>query len=296
MDLYYKQEVKVGALVMAAVVVFFVGLSWLTGRSLGAGAVASVPVRFEDVSGLQVGDPVLLSGVDVGRVAQIRLQGAASVLVQLEIRRSVMPRVDAVVKLAALDFFGAQMVDYNPGRSSQMLPPGQEIIGRKEVPVTETAASLADQAAEVLTGFQSIASQRTADQLHETLDAAQDALAAMTRMGNADIIDEATAALRALRSVGERLDSVMADSSIDRSISQLDEITEGIRETTEAMAVAMEALGSILTQIDSGQGSLGRMVTDTTLAHDMHEVLVSMRRLLDDIRERPSRYINIGVF
>lgn len=296
MDLYYKQEVKVGALVMAAVVVFFVGLSWLTGRSLGAGAVASVPVRFEDVSGLQVGDPVLLSGVDVGRVAQIRLQGAASVLVQLEIRRSVMPRVDAVVKLAALDFFGAQMVDYNPGRSSQMLPPGQEIIGRKEVPVTETAASLADQAAEVLTGFQSIASQRTADQLHETLDAAQDALAAMTRMGNADIIDEATAALRALRSVGERLDSVMADSSIDRSISQLDEITEGIRETTEAMAVAMEALGSILTQIDSGQGSLGRLVTDTTLAHDMHEVLVSMRRLLDDIRERPSRYINIGVF
>lgn len=296
MDLYYKQEVKVGALVMAAVVVFFVGLSWLTGRSLGAGAVASVPVRFEDVSGLQVGDPVLLAGVDVGRVAQIRLQGAASVLVQLEIRRSVMPRVDAVVKLAALDFFGAQMVDYNPGRSSQMLPPGQEIIGRKEVPVTETAASLADQAAEVLTGFQSIASQRTADQLHETLDAAQDALAAMTRMGNADIIDEATAALRALRSVGERLDSVMADSSIDRSISQLDEITEGIRETTEAMAVAMEALGSILTQIDSGQGSLGRLVTDTTLAHDMHEVLVSMRRLLDDVRERPSRYIHIGVF
>ncbi|MCH9015748.1 MAG: MCE family protein [Gemmatimonadetes bacterium] len=296
MDLYYKQEVKVGALVMAAVVVFFVGLSWLTGRSLGAGAVASVPVRFEDVSGLQVGDPVLLSGVDVGRVAQIRLQGAASVLVQLEIRRSVMPRVDAVVKLAALDFFGAQMVDYNPGRSSQMLPPGQEIIGRKEVPVTETAASLADQAAEVLTGFQSIASQRTADQLHETLDAAQDALAAMTRMGNADIIDEATAALRALRSVGERLDSVMADSSIDRSISQLDEITEGIRETTEAMAVAMEALGSILTQIDSGQGSLGRLVTDTTLAHDIHEVLVSLRLLLDDVRERPSRYIHIGVF
>ena len=296
MDLYSKQEVKVGALVIAAVVVFFVGLSWLTGRSLGAGAVASVPVRFEDVSGLQVGDPVLLSGVDVGRVAQIRLQGAASVLVQLEIRRSVMPRVDAVVKLAALDFFGAQMVDYNPGRSSQMLPPGQEIIGRKEVPVTETAASLADQAAEVLTGFQSIASQRTADQLHETLDAAQDALAAMTRMGNADIIDEATAALRALRSVGERLDSVMADSSIDRSISQLDEITEGIRETTEAMAVAMEALGSILTQIDSGQGSLGRLVTDTTLAHDIHEVLVSLRLLLDDVRERPSRYIHIGVF
>ncbi len=176
MDLYYKQEVTVGMLVLAAAVAFFAGLSWLTGRSVGRGAVAVVPVRFEDVSGLQVGDPVQISGVQVGRVARVRLEGPEHVLVDLEIRRSVMPHADAAVKLSSLDFFGAQRVDYDPGTSPEMLPEGQEIIGRRETQVTESASSLADQAADLMTGLQDIASESTAEELRQTLEAAQRAL------------------------------------------------------------------------------------------------------------------------
>lgn len=296
MDLYYKQEVTVGVLVLAAAVAFFAGLSWLTGRSVGRGAVAVVPVRFEDVSGLQVGDPVQISGVQVGRVARVRLEGPQQVLVHLEIRRSVMPHADAVVKLTSLDFFGAQRVDYDPGTSPEMLPEGQEIIGRRETQMTESAASLADQAAELMTGFQDIASESTAEELRQTLAAAQGALDALTRLGDEDIVGEAADAMRALRSVGERLDSAMANPAVERSVSRLDDITEGMSETTEALAGAMQAFESILGKIDRGEGGLGRLVNDTTLTHDMHEVMVSLKLLLDDVRERPGRYIHIGVF
>ncbi len=296
MDLYYKQEVTVGVLVLAAAVAFFGGLSWLTGRSVGRGAVAVIPVRFADVSGLQVGDPVQISGVQVGRVGRVRLEGPENVLVDLEIRRSVMPHADAVVKLSSLDFFGAQRVDYDPGTSPEMLPEGQEIIGRRETQVTESAASLADQAAEIMTGFQDIASHSTAEELRQTLEAAQSALDALTRLGDEDIVSEAADAMRALRSVGERLDSTMANPAVERSMSRLDEITEGMSETTEALAGAMQAFESILAKIDRGEGGLGRLVNDTTLTHDMHEVMVSLKLLLDDVRERPGRYIHIGVF
>ncbi len=296
MDLYYKQEVTVGVLVLAAAVAFFGGLSWLTGRSVGGGAVAVIPVRFADVSGLQVGDPVQISGVQVGRVGRVRLEGPENVLVDLEIRRSVMPHADAVVKLSSLDFFGAQRVDYDPGTSPEMLPEGQEIIGRRETQVTESAASLADQAAEIMTGLQDIASQSTAEELRQTLESAQSALDALTRLGDEDIVSEAADAMRALRSVGERLDSTMANPAVERSVSRLDEITEGMSETTEALAGAMQAFESILAKIDRGEGGLGRLVNDTTLTHDMHEVMVSLKLLLDDVRERPGRYIHIGVF
>ncbi len=296
MDLYYKQEVTVGVLVLAAAVAFFAGLSWLTGKSVGRGAIAVIPVRFADVSGLQVGDPVQISGVQVGRVGRVRLEGPENVLVDLEIRRSVMPHADAVVKLSSLDFFGAQRVDYDPGTSPEMLPEGQEIIGRRETQVTESAASLADQAAEIMTGLQDIASQSTAEELRQTLESAQSALDALTRLGDEDIVSEAADAMRALRSVGERLDSTMANPAVERSVSRLDEITEGMSETTEALAGAMQAFESILAKIDRGEGGLGRLVNDTTLTHDMHEVMVSLKLLLDDVRERPGRYIHIGVF
>ncbi len=296
MDLYYKQEVTVGVLVLAAAVAFFAGLSWLTGKSVGRGAIAVIPVRFADVSGLQVGDPVQISGVQVGRVARVRLEGPEHVLVDLEIRRSVMPHADAAVKLSSLDFFGAQRVDYDPGTSPEMLPEGQEIIGRRETQVTESASSLADQAAELMTGLQDIASESTAEELRQTLEAAQRALDAVTGLGDEDIVSEAAAAMRALRSAGERLDSTIANPAVERSVSRLDDITEGMSEMAEALAGAMQAFESILAKIDRGEGSLGRLVNDTTLTHDMHEVMVSLKLLLDDVRERPGRYIHIGVF
>ncbi len=107
---------------------------------------------------------------------------------------------------------------------------------------------------------------------------------------------EAADAMRALRSVGERLDSTMANPAVERSVSRLDDITEGMSEMAEALAGAMQAFESILAKIDRGEGSLGRLVNDTTLTHDMHEVMVSLKSLLDDVRERPGRYIHIGVF
>ena len=65
MDLYYKQEVSVGLLVIAAIAIFIVGTMWLAGTPLGSGGRTEVQIQFEDVSGLAVGDPVLVSGYNV---------------------------------------------------------------------------------------------------------------------------------------------------------------------------------------------------------------------------------------
>ena len=84
MDLYYKQEVSVGLLVIVAVIGFFAGLMWLTGRSFRANHVP-VEVQFSDVGTLSVGDPVQISGVRVGRVADARLEDEGRVVVTLEV-------------------------------------------------------------------------------------------------------------------------------------------------------------------------------------------------------------------
>ena len=70
----------------------------------------------------------------------------------------------------------------------------------------------------------------------------------------------------------------------------MDEIAEGLQEMTDGLAVVTTSLGSVMQKIDQGEGSIGRAINDTTLHQDMHEVLVSLRELLDDIRENPGRY------
>src|SRR5574341_728617 len=161
MDLAYKQELKVGVLVIVAVAIFTVGLLWLSGRRIGGTATVIVPVRFTNVAGLRAGDPVQTSGVKVGRVANVVLQGVGDVMVSLEVSRAQRPHVDAQALVASADFFGAKYVDYVPGSSSELLRTGQVITGTREVAVTEAAANLTTRASDALAGVQTLLDRKS---------------------------------------------------------------------------------------------------------------------------------------
>src|SRR3989442_3891611 len=73
MELSYKEEVSVGVMVIAGLVVFTIGMFWLTGRSFTSSGV-TVQAEFANVKGLKEGDPVRVSGVKKGRVQQVQLR------------------------------------------------------------------------------------------------------------------------------------------------------------------------------------------------------------------------------
>jgi phospholipid/cholesterol/gamma-HCH transport system substrate-binding protein len=49
-------------------------------------------------------------------------------------------------------------------------------------------------------------------------------------------------------------------------------------------------------KIDRGNGTLGRLVNDSTLYFEMNEALREVRALATDIRTRPQKYIDLKVF
>jgi phospholipid/cholesterol/gamma-HCH transport system substrate-binding protein len=56
------------------------------------------------------------------------------------------------------------------------------------------------------------------------------------------------------------------------------------------------SLDSILTKINTGRGSIGRMVNDTTLVTDLHAASTALTELLTDLKANPSKYIHVRVF
>lgn len=296
MDLAYKQELKVGLLVIVAVAVFTLGLLWLSGRTIGPASTVIVPVRLTNVAGLRPGDPVQTSGVRVGRVANVVLQGVGDVMVYLEVNRAQRPHVDAQAMVASADFFGAKYVDYVPGGSAELLRTGQVITGTREVAVTEAAANLTIRAGDALAGVQTLLSQRTAEDIHRTLVAVERTLDVISRIGEGPTINQTQQTLESVQRLAVRLDSTFARPDLGKSLDQIDEMTESLKEMTDGLSSAANALGSILAKIDQGEGMIGKAVNDSTLHGDLHEVLISLRKLLDDIRERPGRYVNVKVF
>lgn len=293
MDIYYKREVSVGFLVIIGIVVFFMSLAWLKGRDFGAGATSILLVQMEDVTGLKKGDPVMISGVSVGRVVGVSLEAPGRVMVELLVVQSAQPHADAAVRIAVLDLFGAQKIEYDPGTAAAMWPHGQVLIGTKEASAMSNVAPLMDRATEVLTALQRLLSEDMAGSMRVTLSAAQEALEMVATFDRTPLMRGATETMESLQSLAARLDSVAANPAIDRSIEKLDDIAESMHEMTEGLAGISVALSSIVMKIDSGQGSIGQMINDSTMAADAHQVLNSLRLLLDDIRERPGRYVHI---
>lgn len=296
MDLYYEKELKVGVLVIVAVTVFAVGLLWLSGRTIGPQSTVVVPVRFTNVAGLTPGDPVRVSGVKVGQVANVVLEDVGNVMVYLEVRRANRPHADAQALVASADFFGEKYVGYVPGNAPELLREGQVITGTREVAVTEAAANLTGRAADALAGVQSLLSQRTADDIHNTLVSLERTLRVVAQIGEGPTVSEARATLGAVQRLAVRLDSTFAKPDLGKSLDQMDEMATSLKEMADGLKNATTALGSILQKMDSGQGTLGKAVNDSTLHHDLIETMRSLKLLLDDFREHPGRYIHIKVF
>ena len=287
MDLHYRQELQVGFFVIAALALLVFGLVWLSGRSL---AGSSFDVRFSNIQGVTKGDPVQISGVQVGRVANVRLRGVGEVILSLEVDPSVQPKSDASASVRSLDFLGAKFIEYHPGVSDTPLAAGAVVTGTEQEDLAGMATGLASSADALLSSSRGFFSEEMSDQIRHTMEAAERGLNVMARVGDGPMISDATQAITTLKSAVSRLDSLLANPAIGESVSQLDEITEGVREMTEGLGLVATSLASLLAKVDTSDGTIGLLLNERTLHDDLHDLLQSMRALLDDIRENPGRY------
>ncbi|MEX2156676.1 MAG: MlaD family protein [Gemmatimonadales bacterium] len=290
MDLTYKQEVGVGALVLVGVAVFLVGMFWLTGQSLRTSGI-SVDVMFESVAGLKQGDPVLVSGVKKGRVARVNLERVKSVRVTLELSKDVRPHIDASAAVASMDLFGAKFIDYSPGSREELLPPGRAISGSNQPDITDVAQGVANRANELMSNAANIVSDRLGEDIHNTLVVTQRAMATLASAPEGPFIKQTTRTLEATERVMARVDSMLG-SGTGRNI---DSISTNLARLTNHLSRTTASLDTLLSRINRGEGTLGRMAADTTLYHDLHALSVSLTALLTDLKEHPDKYMKPGL-
>lgn len=290
MDLTYKQEVGVGAMVLVGVAVFLAGMFWLTGKSLGTSGIA-VDVMFESVAGLKQGDPVLVSGVKKGRVARVHLERVKSVRVTLELQDDVAPRIDASAAVAALDLFGAKFIDYNPGAREELLARGRVIQGSNQPDITDVAQGVANRANELMENAANIVSDRLGEDIHNTLIVTQRAMSTLANAPEGPFIKQTTRTLQATERVMQRVDSMLG-SGTGRNV---DSISKNLATLTNHLTHTTEQLDTLLSRINRGEGTLGKMASDSAMYANLRDLSVALTALLTDLKEHPDKYMKPGL-
>jgi len=303
MDLSYKREVTVGSLVILAVVLFIVGTSWLSGRSITADEDEFWKIQFQTAGNLKTSSVVRISGVPVGKVERLKLVDIGKVLVMVTLPDKIVPRVDATAQIVAVGFVGDAAIEFNPGKAPQRLTRDRVIIGSQAGGLTDLAESLGKRADSVLTGAQQIMNQRTADEIQATLTALQGTLKAAERTmrvyGDAENgpTGQITKTLASLERLTNRFDSTLGSPTLARTLGRADTLTGNLATMTAQLTSTGARLDTVLLNVNQGRGTMGKFATDTGLYTDLRQVSQSLKALLDDLKAHPGKIpVTVEIF
>lgn len=294
MDLHYKQEVTVGVLVLAGIGLFLGGTMWLRGRSFST--APQVEIVFPDVGTLKRGSPVRVSGVELGSVERIEFRDVGQVVVAVTLRPPIVPKIDASARLATVGLVADAVVVFHPGTASEPLPPGRQIQGVVDQALTDLGTDLGGRARELMTSLQEFTNREMADELRQTLRALQRTLDlfANTRQGPTA---EMTETMETLQQLSRRLDSTLVVADLPRTLRMSDSALASLTGASAEFSTTGARLDTLLQRLNRGEGTLGKLVTDSLLYHDFRRLSGSLQEFVDELRRHPGKItIQVKVF
>ena len=290
-----RDEVLVGLMLIVSVTVGVAGTVWLArgGLSSGYEMYARVPWG----AGLKNGQPILLAGVNIGFVKGVKLDPNGTLVVTLAINNEFQVPSETTAAVQPNGIFGDQLIALTPVRAvSTFMAEGDTIPVGKGTPTTGDLLTKADSIAldvESITAAvrsEFVSGGGLADLRKVTGD-----MAALV----AELGQIASAQSRELTITQQKLRATLAavDSSVvDSTMRAIRTSTANVAVLTEELQHAQGQVKGILTKLDNGTGTAGKLLNDPTVYARLDSLLMRLDSLAIDVKANPRRYINLRVF
>ena len=172
-----------------------------------------------------------------------------------------------------------------------MLPRGRVITGSNAPDINDVAQGVATRANELMENATNIVSDRLGEDIHNTLIVTQRAMNTLSDMPEGPFVKQTTRTLQATEKAMARVDSMLGSGTG----ANVDSISRNLARLTDHLSHTTAQLDTLLSRINRGEGTLGRLASDTMMYHDLHELSVSLTTLLKDLKEHPGKYIKPGL-
>ncbi len=144
MEYWRRTEWRLGLFISGGIVLFSIFILAITNLNIFH-KTYEVRVLFRYASGIDVGAPVRLAGVQVGEVKRVKIvydpqDERPIVEVDLDINQDVRIRQNAIVLINTLGILGEKYVEILPGtKDTPLVHNGDVLIGRDSIPLAQLA-------------------------------------------------------------------------------------------------------------------------------------------------------------
>ncbi len=296
----FTTEIILGVVVFLAIVIFIFGYLYLKNVPLKANRY-HILARFNDVTGLEKSDFVSVSGLRIGRVLNLNLDGL-QVLVTLEINSDVKLPKDSRALIKSIGMVGEKYVEILPGTSTEYLTDGDIINGNNLGDLADMGQSmegLVQKTEQLITELQNV--------LSNTFDAStqKDISRSFHHISNiAATLDEKSKEnsehlnkiLANLEVISSNLNELVVQNRdrLEQSIDNFYQASNRIQVIVNKLDSSLTTMQSLLAKIENQEGALGKVINDDELYENIRGLTIKLDSLVQDLQKRPHKYFNLG--
>ena len=297
----------IGLIFVLSIVIFVGGLLYIQDISIKKSNY-TFTVMFENVQGLHVGDQVDMLGKKIGTVTKTRFM-AQKIAVELAIDNSFsfsIP-IDSKIEVKSEGIIGSKYISITPGynRKDYILP-GTIVDGLREFDLTEITPDIVPMTQD-LSAFarqlKAILGKEEGDKIRLTIKNIESFTAQLDSLISAKDINNFQTTMKNMRDVTAEL-----KEGINKEIDKLDQMLNSfktvtdksdelsttiseLRKSSESFSSATHTLDMLLTKMENGEGTLGKLMNNDTLHENMNSLLNEVRTLVQDFKENPTKYM-----
>ncbi|MDI6400494.1 MlaD family protein [Balneolaceae bacterium ANBcel3] len=297
-----QNEIKIGLTIVIAMLVAVIGFRFMQDIPLFRPGVQLI-TYFERVDGISTGSSVHLSGVKVGSVGRIELEGPNRVRVELYLTYSEGVPVGSKAVIEASDLIGGKHIRLYFSDSDEMIPDGGTIEGGYATGAIEELGGFAEEIKpDVL---------RTTHNLAELLDQFNVIMKEGAR-------EDIQLAIEGLKGSSVEVHSLIQDrkADLDQSIQslsrflanmdtlstgqqgQLEQILTNLEDTSRELASISRELEGVSSElhlmmqaINEGEGTIGKLIRDPSLYDNLDATIGNLKDITEILKDDPRHFL-----
>ncbi|MBT8300242.1 MAG: MCE family protein [Maribacter sp.] len=298
-----SREIKTGIIVVGGILLFILGFSYLKSTPLFDNSKTFYAV-YKHVGGLQTGTQVTINGFNVGKVNDIRFKdNYGNLLVTFSVNNSFTFSKNSIAELYDTGIIGGKGIQIKPvfdgsptAQSGDTLTtstrPGlTDLVQQKLTPLQQKIEGAFTHADTLLMNVNEVLDAKTKNDLRESI-------AGLNKLMKS-LESSAEVRNRLLKNNQGKLDSSLTNfNELSSNFAKLSDSLNnaGLGRTLTSLESTVSNLDKILSQIENGEGSLGKLTNDEELYDNLNSATRELDLLLRDFRLNPKRYVNVSVF
>lgn len=292
MEKKLSKEIKIGAAFVLALFVLYFGISFLKGVNIFKPS-NSYQVAFDDVTDLTVSTPIILNGLQVGLVNSMHLdQDKKRVIVNINLNDDIKIPKGSELKIDGGMLGGSKLIMTLNTSQTDYYTSDDIIQGTRNIGMMESVSGLVPNVGNLLPKLDSI------------LTAVQVLVANPALSNSLENVDNIT---RDLKTSTTQLNQLMIalNKDIPKITNNFANVSADLSNKVNSMDLVgsfnsidntLKNIESMTNKLNSKDNSMGLLLNDRQLYDSINSTLNNASLLLKDVKDNPSRYINVKVF